>query len=481
MHVRNFTLVISLVANVAALASLTVLLVRRPGSPDAVASPPGQNGTQDGGCAPCPACTNDPSTGAPVVECPRPVREPPPPPVLASADLSRDAEHIPRFNVCERAPLPIDVRDLGHFGSGQIASVHCGESVELIGFDAAGARRIARIDKTMPKQRGLHFVSAPVRAADINGDALSDILIGFALADERDSPRGGALVSLLQARSGGFETPRYLGSWTVSGLTTGRFRADTQGTDVAVLQREDTRIGRQSQLVLLHGGPSPVSMGSLKVEEGLFHVDALDLDLDGRPELLLSGDGSQAEVVALDSQGAVQQRTLLELGEPYHLTIVDIDADGRDDALFVGSRVQALIATATPNTTPSLRVLKTLPTTPLVRTFALDVDGDGRRDLFALGEAELLPLRFRLPDELEVAAALRLDAFETQGYGVTQLLAIPRDQGRRWLVAVAQARAAPYSVDASFSQLGPAGPALSWNVQRIALPDAPMSLRWTLP
>ena len=485
MHVRNFTLVISLVANVAALASLTVLLIRRPGSSGSdgpvPTRPVSDASLPEGGCAPCPACTSDPSTGAPVVECPRPVREPPPPPVLASADLSREPEHIPRFNVCERAPLPVDVRDLGAFGGSQIVSVHCGDHVELIGFDAAGSRRIARIEKTLPKQRALHFITAPVRSADINGDALNDVLVGFALADERDSPRGGALVSLIQSRSGGFETPRYLGSWTVSGLTSGRFRADTHGADLAVLQREDTRLGRQSQLVLLRGGPSPVSMGSAQVEDGLFHVDALDVDLDGRPELLLSGDGSRAELVTLDSQGAVSRRGTLDLGEPYHMTIADIDSDGHDDALFVGSKVQALIAAATGNAEPSLRALKTVPSTAAARTFTLDVDGDGRRDLFALGDAELLPLRFRPPDELEVSAALRLDAFETQGYAVTQLLAIPREDGKRWLALVGQGRAAPYAVDVAVSQLGQNGPIVSWNPQRILLPDAPLSLRWTLP
>lgn len=478
MHVRNFTLLISLVANVAALTSLTVLLVRRPGSGDV---PAPKQPDAAAACAPCPSCVNDPSTGAPVVECPRPVREPPPPPVLASADLSREPEHIPRFNVCERAPLPLDVRDLGQIGAGQIVSVHCGDSVQLIGFDAAGSRRIARIDKTLPKQRTLHFLSAPVRTADINGDALSDILVSFAFADDRDSPRGGALVSLLQTRSGGFETPHYLGSWTVSGLTSGRFRADTHGADIAVLQREDTRLGRQSQLVLLHAGPSPVSMGSVKVEDGLFHVDALDLDLDGRAELLLSGDGSRAELVALDAQGTVQRRTPLDVGEPYHMAIVDIDGDGHDDALFVGTRVQALLSAAGASAAPSLRALKTVPATAVGQPLALDVDGDGRRDLFALADAELVPLRFHPPDALEVAAPLRLDAFETQGYGVAQLFSISREEGKRWLVVVGQARAAPYAVDVAVSQLGPSGPVVSWNPQRIVLPDAPMSLRWTLP
>jgi hypothetical protein len=473
MPVRNFTLLISLVANVAALVSLSVLLLRRPDRTETSAPT-----RADVGCAPCPP--PDSESVRPEVECPKPVREPPPPPVLASADLTREPERTPRFNICEHAPLPVDVRDLGPLGGGRLASVHCGDSVHLIGFDAAGTRRVARLDKTAPRQRNLHFLSAPVRTADINGDALTDVLVGFALADERDSPRGGSLFSLIQARSGAFEPPRYLGAWMVSGLATGRFRSDTRGADIAVLQREDARLGRQSQLIVLRGGPSPAPLTSLKIEDGLNHVDALDLDLDGRSELLLSGDGTQAEIVALDAQGGVQKRTHLDLGEPYQLSLVDLDSDGHDDALFVGARVQALLASSTGGD-PGLRVLKTAPPTALARSYALDLDGDGRKDLLALGEAELLPLRFRPPDELEVAAAQHLDTLESQGFAVSALLAVPREQGKHWLATLAQARAAPYEIDVALSQLDPGSLSVAWNQQRIALPDAPLSLHWTLP
>jgi hypothetical protein len=480
MPVRNFTLLISLVANVAALIALSVLLLRRPDrSPSTAQTQPSTSVTSDVGCPPCPATGVE--SARQEVECPKPVREPPPPPVLASADLSREPERTPRFTVCEHAPLPVDIRDLGAFGAGRLASVHCGDSVHLLGFDAAGTRRVARLDKALPKQRNLHFLSAPVRTADINGDALPDVLLGFALADERDSPRGGSLFSLIQARSGAFEPPRYLGGWTVSGLATGRFRSDTRGADIAVLQREDARLGRQSQLILLRGGPSPTPLASLKVDDGLSHVDTLDLDLDGRSELLLSGDGTQAEIVALDPQGAVQKRTHLDLAEPYQLSLVDLDADGHDDALFVGARVQALLASATRDAEPNLRLLKTAPPTALARSYALDLDADGRKDLLALGEAELLPLRFRPPDELEVAAAQHLDALESQGFAVSALLAIPREPGKLWLATVAQARAAPYEIDVALSQLDPGSLTLAWNQQRIALPDAPLSLHWSLP
>jgi len=482
MQVRKLTLLISLVANVAALASLTLLLVRRPGTTGASgASQVSALPTPEVGCPPCAPASDGMGTLRPEVECPKPVREPPPPPVLASADLSRGPEHTPRFNVCEHAPLPIDVRDLGSFGSGRIVSVHCGDSAHLIGFDAAGSRRIARIDKALPKLRGLHFIGSPVRVADINGDALNDVLVGFALADERDSPRGGSLLSLIQARSGAFEAPRYLGGWTVSGLAAGRFRTDTRGADIAVLQREDTRLGRQSQLVLLRGGASPVSMGNIKLDDGLLHVDAIDLDLDGRMELLLSGDGAQAEVVALDAQGAVERRTKLDLGEPYQLSLADLDSDGHDDALFVGTRVQALLASATAQGEPSLRALKATPPTALARTFALDLDSNGRKDLLGLGEAELLRLRFRPPDELEVGSAQHLEAIENQGYAIVNVLSIPREEGKYWLATVGQARAAPYVVDVTLSQFGQSGPAIAWNAQRLALPDAPLSLHWTLP
>ena len=172
---------------------------------------------------------------------------------------------------------------------------------------------------------------------------------------------------------------------------------------------------------------------------------------------------------------------MLDVGEPYQLSLADLDADGHDDALFVGTRVQALLASASANAEASLRTLKTTPPTALARTFALDLDGDGRKDLLALGDSELLRLRFRSPDEMEVANAQHLDAIESQSFSVSGLLSVPREDGKHWLATVGQARAAPYVVDVTLSQVGQSTPLIAWNPQRIALPDAPLSLHWTVP
>ncbi|HEY2734951.1 MAG TPA: hypothetical protein VGI70_13240, partial [Polyangiales bacterium] len=217
----------------------------------------------------------------PTLVCP-----PPPAPAVSATPRADVTPHdaLRRYAVCPRAA--ISGIELSGNPPRKLLAVHCGDRVDVIGFGPAGPERVLHIDKRASDPK-LSWRAAPLLAADVNGDQRDDLLVGFAAQDASGGPRGGALVEFVQTEDGGFAPPRLLAPLFVSALAAGPLDANA-GADVIALHREDSRLDRSDRLIALRGGPSPLKMFATDVAHDARALFAIDLDLDGRDELLVS-------------------------------------------------------------------------------------------------------------------------------------------------------------------------------------------------
>jgi hypothetical protein len=351
-----------------------------------------------------------------------------------------------------------------------------------------GPRRVLRIDRPAPNDK-LHAVGSAVRAADISGDGLPDLLVGFAYLDDTDAPRGGALLELVQEPGGSYLAPRTLAPFTVGDLAVGHLLADLQPTaaasappaaakaparvDFAVLQREDARVGRLNQLVVLRGGPSPLRAATIKLADSARRVTACDLDLDGRDELIVTGDAHAAEVLYLGPQGELRQRETLSLPDDAQLTLADIDGDGHADALFVGEQLSVMLASSS---APHLQVVS--DHFEFSQLSQLDVDHDGKPELIGMHGNQLSMLRFADPRTITPSA---LASYDATIITPRALIALPSRGAAEWLAVFGTSSDAPQALDLGMTKLADLSRGLRWSPERVALPDAPLRLSWSSP
>jgi hypothetical protein len=479
MPVRSFALLVSLCANLAALTTLTVLITQRyrprehaVSASSAALSCPEPN-CPDLSCPPAPAC--------PKAVCPTPA----PPPICRASAL--DAAALPRFNLCD------DVGDVPRISAlGGPIAVHCGASVNVVGIDPiTGPRRMMRIDRPAPNDK-LHAVGTAVRSADISGDGLPDLLVGFAYLDDTDAPRGGALLELVQEPGGSYLAPRTLAPFTVGDLAVGHLLADAAlaaaattpappptaakspaRVDFAVLQREDARVGRINHLVILRGGPSPLRAATIKLADSARRVTACDLDLDGRDELIVTGDAHAADVLYLGPQGELRQRETLSLPDDAELTLADIDSDGHLDALFVGEQLSVMLASSS---APHLQVVS--DHFEFSRLSQLDVDLDGKPELIGMHGNQLSVLRFADPRTITPSL---LASYDASTITPRAFIALPSRGAAEWLAVFGTSSDAPQALDLSMTKLADLSHGLRWSPERVALPDAPLRLKWSSP
>lgn len=461
MPVRNLAMLVSLGANLVALGALTLLLVKRGDERSTRSIEPADLA--------CPARDCPEVSCPPPPVCPEPVCPVPPPPLCSVGTL--DAAKLPRFSICDDGRSPMQVSPL----NAQQIAVHCGNSVHVFGVDpTTGPRRTLRIDK--PPRAKQRWLSAPVRSADVSGDGLADLVVGFAAADDADAPRGGALVALVQTPGGGYAPPRVLAPLTVAGLALGRFSDGGTGTDIAVLHREDARVGRTSELIILRGGPSPLKAASIKLADNVRHLAAVDLDLDGRAELITTSDTPDAEVFHLGPRGELARRESFGLTSPAELLVADFNGDDRDDVLFVAGQLSGIPASTSEQSVRTLA--ETFDLTQLIRVES-DLSGEGKGKPTLIGKRgdELVVLRFGSGETLstKLSALPRLTPYTFAG------LTSAGQAAGTWLAVFAADTEPDDVIDLSLTKVSDIQQGIRWSQTRTSLPDAPLSLRWTIP
>jgi hypothetical protein len=456
---RSLRLRVSVLLNVLALAYLVLLFRQR--LPGALGPKPI-----------CPQTGYSAATAAPAPKLACPVCPQAPPSAAASSPAAAlpSATQIARYALCEHATVPAAVRGL-HLRAGEddLLAVHCGDSVELLGFDPAGPRRVVHIEKRANDAK-LRWETAPIVAADVDADGANDLLLGFAATDATGGPHGGALVELVSAQDGGFAAPRLLAPVYVAGLSAGRLDA-RDGADIVVLHREDTRLGRTNQVIAFHGGPSPLKMFAAKAPDDARSVTAIDLDLDGRDELLISAQGAAPEVLYLGAQGELVRRTTLPLPPASVPLLADVDGDGALDAVFGGDKLSVMLASREHPEQVQVVGDACGPS----QLAALDVDQDGKLDLVCARDNTVFAHIQSAPLHFEASPIATFPASE---YALDGLVALAARSPR--LIALRRDTAQPTQSEFAIVPLERALQPLRLDPQRTMPVDAPLRLRINL-
>jgi hypothetical protein len=350
------------------------------------------------GAATCPQCESClPATVmAPAMAGQAPANAPAVAPQLALSTTPQatpaarpsTSEPLRRFSICEAPRGEPHVRLLAITPGGPPAiGVHCGTSIHVIAFDHGEPRRIARFEvggsgspaAKSGEERSWVDRAGDILATDVNGDGAADLVVGTTRDDERGSPRSGVLLLSLRSRSGSFDPPRLLAPLAVGALSAAELD-DAAGSDIVVLRLEDARLPRPSELVLLHGGAAPFKLSALPGGVGVDQLATVDLDLDGRADLILAARGKGAEIVFMGTAGHPKQRTLSAGLDVSTISIADLNGDGKDDALLTGGAAHLILASATtPGELRSVPALQGLETAQ-----AVDWNGDGKLDVLGV-------------------------------------------------------------------------------------------------
>lgn len=413
----------------------------------------------------CPECRACGGEGAPAAQTP----------AAKVTDSSREAQPVVSYRVCDAIGGKASVHVLALGGAGPILGVHCGLSVHLVAFDAGIPRRILRLDRSRPPE-GLVAQPGIVASADVDGDAREDLLIGTVLRDAQASPRGGGLYYLRRSVDSSFDDARRLAPLPVSAMATGRLEPSA-GEDIAIVQLEDARLARTSDLIVLRGGPAPVKMWTAPAGFGEVRALAIDVDLDGRDELALAGPAAAPELLSLDEQGAVRERTSLELPPAGTLLAGDVDGDGHDDLILAGKSIWVLQASGEPH-----RKLSELAAdAPWASLQVVDWDGDDRLDLIGQHDQAIWALLQKPGARTDHANSPRFEAHQVAAlpdpdFAMLALLLIPASRPE-WMVVGITTRDERIGVD--IQRLNTTGTPL--DTRSVAVADAPLSQHIVLP
>jgi hypothetical protein len=356
--------------------------------------------------------------------------------------------------------------------------VHCGSSLELIGFDALGGqlepRRIAHFEVSVPEP-GLGAEAGGLASGDLDGDGLVDLLIGSVLRDDRETVSGGRLHWLRGAADGSFVGARRLGDAAATRLAFAG-QAAAAGAELVALRTGEPRLGEPTQLWSYAAGAAPQRRDKRALGPGADALAVLDLNLDGRDEaFVLLGAPPALREVALDLGASVSVTELpSQDAAPRELQVADLDSDGHADLIVLGDRLTWFPAAAGPER-PAPRALFEAAT---LRDLQLvNVLGDARPDLVAYAHPELVAFEQR-PDGSFVRRDLyrrQSPALGTLSLRVDQLDADAQPE----LLLFGSSEAEPGGID--LVVIG--DPMQPEHLAEISLPllDGPLSLRSTLP
>jgi hypothetical protein len=303
------------------------------------------------------------------------------------------AIEVPLYPICPReegAPALSAV----HLARDQppLWALHCGSSVQLLSLERDGQqlapRRIASLRAPSDSQAESPRALA-VRAGDIDGDGLADLVAPVLFVDRTGAPSGGALHLLRQRAEGGFAVSTRLLDCAPGAVVSATLDTE-RGQDLALLELRDGRTARANELWLVHGGPSPLRFAQLPAGVGASALGVADLDRDGIDDVAV-GSGRENRVrLWLSAHGEVGRSEPASIDAPGLREIVtgDLDGDGKADLVLTGERISALLAAD--DFKPTAREL--LPSAELREIQIVDVDQDGKPDIVGYAHPELIAL-----------------------------------------------------------------------------------------
>lgn len=192
---------------------------------------------------------------------------------------------------------------------------------------------------TVASERETYTGVTDMAVDDLDGDGRLDVLVVSCWGNlERSEVRADGRLQPFEFNFLGNCTEEW-GDLPWPAVTTGDWNLDGHG-DVAI-----THLGDDLQLLLGdgQGGLAPwsdldllLSGVTLYYETDAWRVEAGDIDLDGRPELLLVNPGHDATLVRLDSAGVAGVMRVRDGVQATRTRAGDMDADGLIDMVLAG-------------------------------------------------------------------------------------------------------------------------------------------------
>jgi hypothetical protein len=327
--------------------------------------------------------TRVPSTSAPDAGAAPSATAAAPEPAEAAAAAAPGTQ---RYEACPpdallREPTLVAVPVLGQ---GIQLVLGCGDTTHLLAVTEGptGLRpmRVARFTWEAPSLRGERH-GAMAAAADVNADGLLDLVLGQLATATRSAAQQGALYYVARDARGGFDAPAALAPIAVASIALADLD-DRDGVDILALHQADTFGRRPSEAWVFSGGGAPSRTSRLDAGATARVVRAVDLDRDGNLDVVTLGDGDPGGRIHFgDGNGRFPRNQALVLAGAREAEVGDLDADGAPDLVVTGdalrivrARADAGALVAEPITTPA----------PISSLTVIDANADGLLDLVGL-------------------------------------------------------------------------------------------------